>query len=114
MKGTITYIAMILVLALLITGLIAIVICGKTDPALGTEVIHAWCYPLTTKVVALDRENDIVTCEDFNGFQWQFEGCEDWQEGDVCSMIMNSKGTAKIFDDEIITVQYGGYFEGWN
>ena len=71
-------------------------------------------YPLTTKVVELDRENDIVICEDFNGFRWQFEGCEDWQEGDICSMIMNDNGTPKIFDDEIVSVKYDGYFEGWN
>ncbi len=71
-------------------------------------------YPMTTKVVELDRENDVVTCEDFNGFLWQFEGCEDWQEGDICSMIMNDNGTPKIFDDEIVSVKYDGYFEGWN
>ena len=71
-------------------------------------------YPMTTKVVELDRENDVVTCEDFNGFLWQFDGCEDLQEGDICSMIMNDNGTPKIFDDEIVSVKYDGYFEGWN
>lgn len=71
-------------------------------------------YPMVTKVVKLDRENDVVTCEDFNGYLWQFDGCEDWQEGDICSMIMNDNGTPKIFDDEIVSVKYDGYFEGWN
>ena len=71
-------------------------------------------YPMVTKVVKLDRENDVVTCEDFNGYLWQFNGCEDWQEGDICSMIMNDNGTPKIFDDEIVSVKYDGYFEGWN
>jgi hypothetical protein len=69
-------------------------------------------YPMTTKVVKLDHENDVVTCEDFNGFLWQFEGCEDWQEGDICSMIMNDNGTSKIFDDEIVSIKYDGYFKG--
>ena len=71
-------------------------------------------YPLTTEIVELDRENDVVTCEDFNGYLWQFEGCEDWQEGDICSMIMNDNGTAEIFDDKIVSVRYSGTFEGWN
>lgn len=71
-------------------------------------------YPMTTIVVDLDHENDVVTCKDFNGYLWQFEGCEDWQEGDICSMIMNDNGTPKIFDDEIVSVKYDGYLEGWN
>ena len=71
-------------------------------------------YPLTTKVVELDRENDVVTCEDFNGNLWEFEGCEDWQDGDICSLLMNNKGTEKIYDDEIVLAQYNGTFEGWN
>ena len=70
-------------------------------------------YPMTTIVVNLDHEKDVVTCKDFNGFLWQFEGCEDWQEGDICSMIMNDNGTPKIFDDEIISVRYDGWIEGW-
>ena len=71
-------------------------------------------YPMTTIVVDLDHENDVVTCKDFNGYLWQFEGCEDWQEGDICSMIMSDNGTPKIFDDEIVSIKYDGYFEGWN
>lgn len=71
-------------------------------------------YALTTEVIKIDRENDVVTCEDFNGYLWQFEGCEDWQEGDICSLLMNDKATEKVFDDEIISARYGGTFEGWN
>lgn len=71
-------------------------------------------YPLTTRVVEVDEEADLVTCEDFNGNLWKFEGCEDWQDGDICSLLMNSRGTEKIYDDEIVLAQYNGTFEGWN
>ena len=55
-----------------------------------------------------------MTVEDFNGNLWQFDGAEDWVEGDICTLIMNSKGTEEIKDDTIISVHYSGYFEGWN
>ena len=71
-------------------------------------------YPMTGIVTEVDRKNDIVTIEDFNGNIWEFEGCEDWEENDICSCIMNNKGTENIKDDEIVKVKYSGYFEGWN
>ena len=71
-------------------------------------------YALTTKVVELDRENDIVVCEDFNGNLWEFYGCEDWQIDDVASLLMDDNGTSTIYDDEIVSARYNGTFEGWN
>lgn len=70
-------------------------------------------YSLTTVVVDVNYETDIVTCEDFNGNAWDFYGCEDWLEGDICSMVMYNHGTVIIYDDEIINVRYCGWFEGW-
>lgn len=71
-------------------------------------------YALTTIVVELDAENDVVTCKDFNGNLWEFEGCEDWAIGDIASLLMSDRGTEKIYDDTIISARYNGYFEGWN
>lgn len=71
-------------------------------------------YALTTIVVELDVENDVVTCKDFNGNLWEFEGCEDWTIGDIASLLMSDRGTEKIYDDTIISTRYNGYFEGWN
>jgi len=71
-------------------------------------------YALTTEVVELDRENDIVVCEDFNGNLWEFYGCEDWQIDDIASLLMNDNGTPTIYDDEIVSARYNGTFEGWN
>jgi len=70
-------------------------------------------YGLTTVVVEISKPNDKVTCQDFNGNLWQFEGVEDWCENDIATLIMNDKGTELIKDDEILDVRYGGYFEGW-
>ena len=71
-------------------------------------------YALTTKVVALDEENDLVTCKDFNGNLWKFYGCEDWAIDDIASLLMSDEGTEKIYDDTILSTRYNGYFEGWN
>lgn len=70
-------------------------------------------YPTTAVVYELDRENDLVTVEDANGNLWQFEGCEDWDINDICSMLMDDCGTASIYDDEIVMVRYSGTTEGF-
>ena len=63
-------------------------------------------YPLTTKVLRVDRENDIVVCIDCNGNFWEFEGAEDWMEGDCATLLMNDCATETIFDDVIEDVRY--------
>lgn len=71
-------------------------------------------YALTTVVVNVDYDNDVVTVEDFNGFLWEFEGCEDWYEGDCCAMVMDDMGTDFIFDDEILSTRYNAWIlERW-
>ena len=69
-------------------------------------------YALTTVVSKLDTENDAVVCYDATGNSWVFHGIEDWEVGDVCSMLMNDKGTVEIYDDEIVSVRYGGHVLG--
>ena len=63
-------------------------------------------YPLTAKVTALDKENDIVYCVDGSGFLWSFFGCEDWEVNDLASLLMNGNGTEIIYDDEIVKTHY--------
>ena len=65
-------------------------------------------YPRTTVVVSVDRENDTVTCEDGNGTIWVFKGAEDWMVGDCASLLMDTMGTPRIYDDEIVTARYNG------
>lgn len=77
-----------------------------------TEAIPAsseQTYALMCEVVELDAANDTVTVEDYNGNLWAFVGVDDWVEGDACGMVMNTKGTDLIYDDEIINVKYQGW-----
>lgn len=70
-------------------------------------------YAQTTIVEEVHEANDLVTVRDFNGNLWQFKGIEDWEAGDICSIIFNSKGTENIEDDEIVSVRYSGWIDGW-
>ena len=65
-------------------------------------------YPATMEVVSI--ENDLVTVQTRTGIAFQFEGAQDLVEGDLASIIMDSKGTEIVYDDEIVKVQYAGYW----
>ena len=71
-------------------------------------------YALTTQVVQVDYENNVVVCQDFNGNLWEFSDCEDWMYGDIASLVMNDMGTPEIYDDEIVAPpRYSGWFDGF-
>lgn len=63
-------------------------------------------YPLAATVTAI--ADDVVTVTDYSGNTWEFTGVDDWSVDDVCAMVMNSKGTESITDDEIINCKYSG------
>lgn len=89
---------------LIIAGLTAMMLftgCGKVDDT----------YALSTKVVDVNYISDVVTVMDFNGMTWKFTGTDDWMVGDICSMVMDSRGTELVFDDVIISCKYDGYLE---
>ena len=75
--------------------------------AIGTD------YNLYSKaaiVTSFETETDTVVVTDFNGFQWAFYGIEDYEIGDVVTMIMSDAGTENtIFDDVILETRYSGY-----
>lgn len=89
--------ALVIFMGFIVAGLWYTAITAKTE----TNV-----YPLLTTVTEVNRNKDLVTVEDNNGFIWQFEGADDWEEGDLCNCLMDSRGTEKIFDDEIIMTRY--------
>lgn len=66
-------------------------------------------YPETAIVQEANTETDIVTVETFNGNLFQFYGVEDYQAGDIVSMIMDSNKTEAVNDDIILSVKYSGY-----
>lgn len=65
-------------------------------------------YPTAMEVVSI--ENDLVTVQTSTGIAYQFYGAEDLAEGDLVALIMDSKGTDIVYDDEIVKVQYAGYW----
>lgn len=71
-------------------------------------------YALTAVVTDIDENTDIVLIKSGTGLTWCFYGVEDWSVGDIASCVMDTKGTEIVFDDEIVSVQYGGYFEMWD
>lgn len=77
-----------------------------SNTAKQTSINTNHIYSNVAKVIELDRENDIVTCIDGIGYEWEFSGCEDWQMYDYCSMVMYDNNTSLIFDDVIIDVKY--------
>ena len=76
-------------------------------------IARAEQYSLTTVVVSIDYDTNIVECIDFNGNIWAFDGCDDWYLFDVCSMIMDDMDTDIIYDDSILNYRYDGWLTGW-
>ena len=63
-------------------------------------------YPETFMVIGIEWESDTVTVQNSMGYIFQFCGIEDWEIGDCCSAIMDSRGTEVITDDVIVKVYY--------
>lgn len=77
----------------------------------GTPVEQHSIYVRTMEVVQLDYTQDVVTCVDCVDYEWQFYGCEDYNEHDLVSCIMDTMGTEDtILDDAIFDVEYTGYW----
>lgn len=68
-------------------------------------------YPLTTVVIDFDYSEDLVFCVDYCGNVWTFPEIEDWQIGDIASLLMWDSETDFIIDDAIIEVNYGGWVD---
>ena len=103
MKGLSAVIAIVLAL---VHGFV-----GFLNYGVGLKGSSENLYPLSTVVVEISDEDDTVICEDFNGNLWAFYGVEDWFEGDICALLMDSKGTPEIYDDVIVNARYCGYVE---
>lgn len=66
-------------------------------------------YALTAIIINVDYENDMVCAQDYNGNVWTFEGAADWMKDDCVSMVINDRGTDKIFDDRVVSVRYNSW-----
>lgn len=78
-------------------------------PTPTSETIKVTEYPKTTICLAVNRQTDIVTVADCNGTKWTFNGCRDFEEGDLIALIMSDNGTPEtILDDKVLTARYSG------
>lgn len=91
----------------------AVLFGGKAHARCRVPEIHEGIYSTTTMVTNVDYDTDIVTIQTFSGIEYQFEGCEDWYEGDICTVTMYDNGTPDtIYDDEILQTRYSGWIDG--
>lgn len=68
-------------------------------------------YAQTGIITEINRYSDFVTVTVANGNQFSFYGASDYEEGDFCSMVMDSCGTEIVFDDVIVDTKYDGYLQ---
>ena len=68
-------------------------------------------YPSCGVVVEVNYADDYIVIEDFTGNCWEWSGVEDWDNGDIVSMIMDDNNTEQIFDDSILAIRYNGVIE---
>lgn len=73
------------------------------------DVVEGY-YPLTAVVVDLDYDEDVLILEDGAELVWEFEGIEDFEIGDIVSLLMWDNNTPdSIYDDVILLVYYSGF-----
>lgn len=66
-------------------------------------------YPQTAIVVSTNESQNLLTLMTGTGHVFIYETpIEDWLPGDICSMIMDNRGTEDVRDDEIRNIRYSG------
>lgn len=89
-------------------ALVVIVFLGMIFFSMPTKAESSF-YPRTAITIEIIEDEDIVVCQDAAGVIWEFYGIEDFEVGDLVSMLLWDCGTPdSIFDDEIIDATYAG------
>ena len=104
-------VALTVVGAIVICGVVATVthFYGREKTVASISEPDSRYYPQAGWVSEIEPSEDIVTVTWFNGNQFQFYGVEDWEQGDICAMIMDTNGTPNnLRDDSIVAVRYCG------
>ena len=68
-------------------------------------------YARTAIVTEINRNADLVKAECANGNKYYFYGAQDYEEGDIVSLIARKNITKVVIDDEIISNRYDGFIE---
>lgn len=85
-------------------------------PVSATEIPET-LYPLTGIVTEVNYEVEpevdevTMTCANGNRFSWYADSSDCWELYDLASCIMDSKGTAIVYDDEVLLAHYAGALE---
>lgn len=101
-KITVTQVAVILTIIMVITALTASAFKAVEDNNNNTQATTN-LYVMRAAVAQIDK--DLVICEDTNGEAWSFEGADEWAKDDEVILLMNDNNTEEIYDDEIIDVR---------
>lgn len=73
---------------------------------LGINPETARIYPMTAEVIGFNYEDDLVTVVNGSENYFSFYGIEDWQLGDLVSIMMVDPGTPGILDDDVILLHW--------
>ena len=68
-------------------------------------------YPTTCIITEIDETKDLVTISTCTGLEYQFYGIEDYDTGDLVSVLFFGGLTEKVTDDVIIFHRYSGWPE---
>lgn len=68
-------------------------------------------YSTIGRVTGYDLPSDTLYITTMDGNLWEYEGIEDWEYNDICSMVFCDNGTDDITDDEIVYLRYIGYYQ---
>ena len=104
-EAAITNVIIVIIMALLTHA------CYLKGKHAGADEIMSHIYPMSGIVTEVNRQENKIIITDSVGNEWEFNGTDDWHIGDIAAMIMEDNGTEKIYDDEIIDVQYDGWVE---
>lgn len=91
----------------------AAVILNCVPVSAATEIPET-LYPLTGIVTEInysvepDVDEVTITCANGNRFSWYADSSDCWELYDLASCIMDSKGTAIVYDDEVLLAHYAG------
>ena len=69
----------------------------------GVALAKGDTYPMLGRVISV---TDTIRIQNCTGFVYPFDDADDWEVGDWCSCIMDTKGTANVADDKIIIIRY--------
>lgn len=68
-------------------------------------------YPRTAIVTEINYNTDKVTVKCANGNPYYFYGTEDYEVGDIVSLIVKQNSTEIVTDDTVVSQRYDGFIE---